>query len=100
MVEGFTPIAGWALGQVAAPYVETWDHWIAFALLVALGGRMITAGLSSHGDQDGGAESESLWLLIVTGFATSIDAMIAGAGLAFMTSISAWPLPRSEGAPS
>lgn len=84
IVEGLMPIAGWALGQAAAPYVEAWDHWIAFVLLLALGVRMIVASLSAGDGQHGRSNNESLWLLAATGFATSIDAMIAGVGLAFM----------------
>ncbi|GGX96019.1 hypothetical protein GJV26_02765 [Massilia dura] len=87
VVEGLTPIAGWALGQVAAPYVEAWDHWIAFLLLGGLGVRMIVASLGATDDDDndgGRPDNGSFWLLVVTGFATSIDAMIVGVGLAFM----------------
>jgi putative Mn2+ efflux pump MntP len=68
-----------------APYVEAWDHWIAFVLLGALGLKMIHAGFS--GEDDAEAEkpnSHSFWVLAITGFATSIDAMVAGVGLAFM----------------
>ncbi|HEX8602057.1 MAG TPA: manganese efflux pump MntP [Pseudoduganella sp.] len=83
VVEGLTPIAGWALGQVAAPYVEAWDHWIAFVLLAALGVRMIMASLAATDDDDDRPDNGSFWLLVVTGFATSIDAMIVGVGLAF-----------------
>ena len=32
-IEATTPIVGWALGSLAASYVEAWDHWIAFDLL-------------------------------------------------------------------
>lgn len=31
-IEATTPVIGWALGQVAAPCVAAWDHWIAFVL--------------------------------------------------------------------
>jgi len=86
VIEALTPIIGWLLGKAAAPYVEAWDHWIAFVLLGALGLRMIHASLSS---EKGESECEkpsthSFWILAATGFATSIDAMVAGVGLAFM----------------
>jgi putative Mn2+ efflux pump MntP len=85
VIEGFTPIIGWALGHVAAPYVEAWDHWIAFTLLGVLGLRMMRAGLSGADDEENDKpSSHSFWLLAVTGFATSIDAMAAGVGLAFI----------------
>lgn len=85
VIEGLTPLLGWALGRVAAPYVTAWDHWIAFVLLVALGLRMIKEGLSSDVDEtEEKPEKHGFWLLAVTGFATSIDAMAVGAGLAFV----------------
>ena len=82
LIEGVTPLAGWALGSIAASYVETWDHWIAFVLLGGLGLRMIYEGLQAPeaGDEP---EKRALWLLALTGFATSIDAMVVGVGLAF-----------------
>ena len=85
IIEGLTPVIGWAMGHFAAPYVEAWDHWIAFTLLGVLGLRMMRAGLSSADEEDDEKpSSHSFWLLAVTGFATSIDAMAVGVGLAFI----------------
>jgi putative Mn2+ efflux pump MntP len=84
VIEGLTPVIGWALRHWAARYVEAWDHWIAFTLLVVLGLRMIREGLSSADDEDEKPSSHSFWLLAVTGFATSIDALAVGVGLAFI----------------
>jgi putative Mn2+ efflux pump MntP len=85
VIEGLTPVIGWALGHVAAPYVEAWDHWIAFTLLGVLGLRMMHEGLSgADGGEDDKPSSHSFWLLAVTGFATSIDALAVGVGLAFI----------------
>ena len=84
-IEAVTPIAGWGLGLTAANYVQTWDHWIAFVLLVGLGLRMIYAGLQAPDVQEPDKpDRHSFWVLAVTGFATSIDAMAVGAGLAFL----------------
>ncbi len=84
-IEASTPLVGWLLGSVAASFVPAWDHWIAFALLGVLGVRMILAGLSSSGQDDTAkVNRHSFWLLAVTGFATSIDAMAVGVGLAFL----------------
>ncbi|MEO8132894.1 MAG: manganese efflux pump MntP [Betaproteobacteria bacterium] len=84
-IEALTPIIGWLLGSAAAAYVTAWDHWIAFVLLGGLGIRMIVAGLQASNEEDAPKpESHSFWVLAVTGFATSIDAMVVGAGLAFV----------------
>jgi manganese efflux pump family protein len=85
VIESLTPVVGWALGSVAAKYITAWDHWIAFTLLAGLGVRMIWVG--SRGGSDAveeRASRHSFWLLAATGFATSIDAMAVGVGLAFL----------------
>jgi putative Mn2+ efflux pump MntP len=84
VIEALTPAIGWALGQVAAPYVSAWDHWIAFVLLSVLGLRMMREGMSAPEIEVSKPGKHSFWLLAVTGFATSIDAMVVGVGLAFM----------------
>jgi len=84
VIEGLTPVIGWLLGQLAAPYVTAWDHWIAFVLLGGLGMMMVKEGFSKDAEEVEKPGSHSFWLLAVTGFATSIDAMVVGAGLAIM----------------
>lgn len=84
VIEGLTPVVGWLLGQLAAPYVSAFDHWIAFVLLGGLGALMIREGFSAPEEATEKPGSHSFWLLAVTGFATSIDAMVVGVGLAIM----------------
>jgi len=85
VIEGVTPIIGWLIGQAAASYVTRWDHWIAFTLLVALGLRMIHAGTRHRAaDSLEPPTRHGFWNLALTGFATSIDAMAIGVGLAFI----------------
>jgi len=85
-IEALTPLVGWLLGSVTVRYVAEWDHWIAFTLLAALGAHMVWAGLRPSDDDgvDLRPERHSFWNLAVTGFATSIDAMAVGVGLAFV----------------
>ena len=40
-VETLTPLIGWGMGMLASRFVLEWNHWIAFVLLIFLGGRMI-----------------------------------------------------------
>jgi putative Mn2+ efflux pump MntP len=84
-IEAMTPIVGWALGNLAADYVQAWDHWIAFTLLLVLGGRMVIAAFRARDDDTPEKPStHGFWILALTGFATSIDAMAVGVGLAFL----------------
>ncbi|RAS24320.1 manganese efflux pump MntP [Paraburkholderia bryophila] len=84
VIEALTPLAGWFVGKAAAQYVSAWDHWIAFALLSILGARMIRNGFEASEADEKKPAAHSFWLLALTGFATSIDAMAVGAGLAFV----------------
>jgi putative Mn2+ efflux pump MntP len=85
VIEAITPLVGWALGLAAAQYVKDWDHWIAFVLLGGLGIRMVIAGFGAPDANEPDKPSRhGFWLLAMTGFATSIDAMAVGVGLAFL----------------
>lgn len=84
VIEGITPVVGWALGLAAAQYVSAWDHWIAFTLLCGLGLFMIRNGCTAREEPEAKPTKHSFWVLAVTGFATSIDAMAVGVGLAFI----------------
>ena len=85
VIEGITPMIGWAVGQAATRWVQNWDHWIAFTLLVILGLHMIYNGVK-HDDETEAQKPDqhSFMVLAVTAFATSIDALAVGVGLAFV----------------
>ena len=84
-MESLTPLVGWGLGMLASQFILEWNHWIAFILLVFLGGRMIVEGF--RGDSDEACEAprrHGFWLLVTTAGATRLDAMAVGVGLAFL----------------
>ncbi|MFC5570131.1 manganese efflux pump MntP family protein [Lysobacter yangpyeongensis] len=85
VVEAITPVIGWLLGTATARFIEAWDHWIAFALLAALGLHMIWQSLQPADDEVATEASNggSLLKLAIAGLATSIDAMAVGVSLAF-----------------
>lgn len=83
-IEALTPALGWLLGSVAARWIEHWDHWIAFGLLLVLGLRMVRAGLAPAPDADAAPARQSLGPTALTALATSIDALAVGVGLAFV----------------
>lgn len=85
VIEGITPIIGWSLGLLASQVVLEWNLWIAFILLVFLGGRMILEGFRSVDPADAPKiHRHGFWLLVTTAIATSLDAMAVGVGLAFL----------------
>ena len=83
-IEAVTPVVGWFLGQAASAYVEAWDHWIAFGLLIALGLHMVYNGVKPEEAEVEKPVQHSFWLLAATALATSIDALAVGIGLAFV----------------
>jgi len=84
VVEAITPVIGWLLGSAASSLIEDIDHWVAFALLSALGLHMLWKAI--RGDEDDAPDEQKNGLVSValTGLATSIDAMAVGVGLAFI----------------
>ena len=81
------PVIGWTLGLTVRGFIESWDHWIAFALLAWIGGNMIREALSGEEDEaedtatGGGLDHKKLFLMAI---ATSIDALAVGVTFAFL----------------
>ena len=85
--QALMPFIGWMLGSQFADRIQQYDHWIAFILLVLIGGNMIREALS--GDEGDVAQAETdLRLdhkkLFLMAIATSIDALAIGVTFAFL----------------
>ena len=75
------PLLGWQLGSQVGPLVSAWAPWIAFALLAALGGKMIYEARETQQDdpvEKDGQELFGLKVMLVLAVATSIDAFAVG----------------------
>ena len=46
--QALMPFLGWILGSQFARYIESVDHWVAFALLALIGGNMVREALSNE----------------------------------------------------
>lgn len=82
------PIAGWLVGVRIERFVSSWDHWIAFGLLMFVGVRMIRAGLNPSLESRLTDPSRGIRLIMLA-VATSIDALAIGLSLA-MLGVSIW----------
>lgn len=79
---------GWLLGRAGAGAVERWDHWIAFVLLVGIGGKMLVEALRG-GDDDEEERAPGVAMYLALAIATSIDAAAAGLTLPLVP-VSPW----------
>jgi len=82
------PVLGWLLGAWVARYVERVDHWIAFALLAFVGGRMIWVSFQAEEERPTNDPTRGLTMVMLS-IATSLDALAVGLSLA-MAGISVW----------
>ncbi|GHU81324.1 putative manganese efflux pump MntP 2 [Spirochaetia bacterium] len=75
------PVIGWFLGKAFVSYIEAFDHWIAFALLAFIGGKMLFGALKRK-DKERAAEKsldiQNIGNLTILALATSIDALAVG----------------------
>lgn len=83
-VEAITPILGWAVGLAASGFVASIDHWIAFVLLVAVGGKMIWEAFQPEDESEEASPKSGLIGLVATAVGTSIDAAAVGVTLALL----------------
>ena len=78
------PVIGWALGLTVRGFIESWDHWIAFALLAWIGGNMIRESLGKEEDCECCDPSLAFGTMLMLALATSIDALAVGVGFALL----------------
>ena len=71
------PIIGWLAGLTVVEIIASFDHWIAFALLALVGGKMIWEGFEKESDEKKADQTVGLPLLMLS-IATSIDALAVG----------------------
>lgn len=78
------PVLGWLAGRTIVNIISSYDHWVAFGLLVLVGGRMLWE--SFHSDKESSSTtdiSRGLTLFTLT-IATSIDSLAVGLSFALL----------------
>ena len=80
--QALMPAIGYLLGHQFEHLIVSIDHWIAFALLLFIGGNMIIEALGDDDEElDDDFSVKAMFLLAV---ATSIDALAMGVTFAFL----------------
>jgi len=77
------PLVGWLAGQGFLDYIRDVDHWVAFGLLLLIGGKMVTESFrnGSSAKKVSGDPSKGVTLILLS-IATSIDAFAVGLSFA------------------
>lgn len=81
--QAFMPLIGAMASLGAKKYVADYDHWVAFILLIGVGGKMLYESFKiAPASRNIGADS--ILALLGLSIATSIDALVVGLTLAFI----------------
>lgn len=83
------PLIGYFLGSSFHSYIEKFDHWVAFILLVLIGVNMLREAFSKEEDNESNA-SFGFKTMFVMAVATSIDALAVGIALAMEAETNIW----------
>jgi manganese efflux pump family protein len=77
LFQAIMPIIGWLVGSSFAQYIMAWDHWVAFVLLLVIGGKMGLEGLKGEEQKLSSDPSRGMFMVTLA-IATSIDALAVG----------------------
>ena len=79
--QALMPLIGYFLGSFFADMITKYAHWIAFVLLIIIGGNMIKEAMGEDEKVDACMDAKEMFLLAI---ATSIDALAVGVTFAFL----------------
>ncbi len=81
--QALMPVLGYLAGLSIRKYIESFDHWIAFGLLSAIGVKMIYESFSLNKDERA-MNPDDILLLLTLAIATSIDALAVGLSISLL----------------
>lgn len=80
--QALMPVIGWLAGKTIVDIIASFDHWVAFALLAFVGGKMLWEAFH-HEENEKSADVSRGLLLLTLSIATSLDALAVGLAFAF-----------------
>ncbi|MCS6829982.1 MAG: manganese efflux pump MntP family protein [Armatimonadota bacterium] len=83
LAQAVMPVIGWFAGYGAGELIADFDHWVAFGLLAAIGGRMVWDSFTRE-ETERTLEVLHAPRLLLLAIATSLDAMAVGLGLSLL----------------
>ena len=78
------PYIGWKIGSIGKGYIDSFDHWIAFFLLIFIGGKMVIESRQPQKEAENTKNPLKIGNLLVLAFATSIDSLAVGVSLSLL----------------
>ena len=88
--QALMPLIGYFLGTSFHRYIEAFDHWIAFVLLVLIGANMLKEAFSKEDEPKPADASIGVKTMLLMAVATSIDALAVGVALAMEGDTNIW----------
>ena len=83
LFQALMPLIGWWGASLFSHLIESVDHWVAFAILAFLGGRMVRESFKDDGCKHT-YDPTRLRVVLAFAVATSIDALAVGISFAFL----------------
>ncbi|MGC8737198.1 MAG: manganese efflux pump MntP family protein [Candidatus Hydrogenedens sp.] len=96
LFQALMPVLGWYTGNLVGQWFLAYDHWIAFFILWAIGGKIVYQSISDIKEEEKQIATEPKkndptrgLSLVMLSIATSIDAYAVGLSFAFI-GVSIW----------
>ena len=86
LFQAVMPLIGYAAGQTFEQHITAYDHWVAFGLLMIIGGKMIYEAFQIKDVEEKPQDPTNIIVLFALSVATSIDALAVGITLSLITS--------------
>lgn len=81
LFQAVMPLFGFLAGKGFAQQIQHIDHWLAFGILLIIGGKMIYEDVTSYKKAETGQKTKNMfqwYVLLSLALATSIDALATG----------------------
>lgn len=82
--QGLMPWIGWRVGNLATELIRSIDHWLAFGILLFIGGKMIYESRKLEEEIEKTVNPLNIYVLFTLAIATSIDALAVGVTFSFL----------------
>lgn len=89
LFQGLMPLIGWYGGEALTENMSHFDHWIAFFILLIIGGKMLLEGILPNKKQKTINIMKPTTLLFLS-IATSIDALAVGFSFSMLKVVNIW----------